>query len=327
MAEISVIVPVYKVEPYLCRCLDSILAQTFTDFELILVDDGSPDSCGHICDEYAEKDNRIHVIHQKNGGLSAARNAGIDWAFAHSDSEWLSFVDSDDWVHPRYLELLYQAVNQFDVQLSQCVFVKTDGELPVISNGEKIQCITSKEQFIDWYSPFAWGKLYDKRIFISLRYPVGILCEDVTIWYRILFSLARVAIVNETLYYYLQRADSIMGNAWTPARLARLNAWDAQVSFFDQYGDKDLLETALGYYCTIAADEYYAISKSERLSDDEKRTYHANIDNRIRKLLRRYHKLIRRQPNYRWCLEAAHPILAACYWKMRSVLNALGRSE
>jgi glycosyltransferase involved in cell wall biosynthesis len=108
MPAISVIVPVYKVEKYIHRCVDSILGQTFTDFELILVDDGSPDSCGAICDEYAAKDSRV-VIHQENGGLSAARNAGIEWSFDHSNSGWMTFIDSDDWVHPQYLELLHRA--------------------------------------------------------------------------------------------------------------------------------------------------------------------------------------------------------------------------
>ena len=98
MANISVIVPVYKVEAFLNRCVDSILCQTYEDFEIILVDDGSPDTCGALCDEYARKDGRVHVIHQENGGLSAARNTGIDWAFANSTSRWLAFVDSDDWV-------------------------------------------------------------------------------------------------------------------------------------------------------------------------------------------------------------------------------------
>ena len=92
---VSVIVPVYKVEKYIHRCVDSILAQSFRDFELILVDDGSPDNCGAICEEYAAKDSRIHVIHQANGGLSAARNTGIEWALAHSDSQWLTFIDRD----------------------------------------------------------------------------------------------------------------------------------------------------------------------------------------------------------------------------------------
>ena len=109
MPLISVIVPIYKVKEYLNRCVDSILSQTFTSFELVLVDDGSPDECGEICDDYAIKDDRIIVIHQSNKGLSEARNTGIDWAMKNSDSEWLTFVDSDDWIHPDYLRLLYDS--------------------------------------------------------------------------------------------------------------------------------------------------------------------------------------------------------------------------
>ena len=111
MAKISVIVPVYNVEKYIHKCLDSILKQTFTDFELILVDDGSPDNCGNICDEYAKKDNRIFVVHKKNGGLSAARNSGIDWAFQNSDSEFITFIDSDDTIAENYLEKFMNAMD------------------------------------------------------------------------------------------------------------------------------------------------------------------------------------------------------------------------
>ena len=103
MPTISVVVPVYKVEKYLNRCVDSILNQTYKDFELILMDDGSPDKAPEICDDYAKKYDFIHVIHQKNGGLSAARNSGIEWALENSDSEWITFIDSDDWIHPEYM--------------------------------------------------------------------------------------------------------------------------------------------------------------------------------------------------------------------------------
>ena len=120
MANISVIVPVYKVEQFLSRCVDSILAQTYPDFEVILVDDGSPDNCGEICDGYARTDSRIHVIHQENGGLSAARNSGIDWTFENSDSRWLAFVDSDDWVHPDFLKVLYETAEQTLCKISAC---------------------------------------------------------------------------------------------------------------------------------------------------------------------------------------------------------------
>ena len=188
MAQICVIVPVYKVEPYLRRCVDSILAQTFQNFELILVDDGSPDNCGAICDEYASRDARIRVIHQKNGGLSAARNTGIDWAFANSDSQWLAFVDSDDWVHPKYLELLYQTAKKYGVRICQCLYVETDSVSPAPEVGTKSQLISSEEQYTQWYSAYAWDKLFNKACFEKIRYPVGKIYEDVAIWYKLLFS-------------------------------------------------------------------------------------------------------------------------------------------
>ena len=131
MADISIIVPVYQVEEYLHRCIDSILKQTYPDFEVILIDDGSPDNCGNLCDEYAKKDTRIHVIHQMNGGLSVARNSGIDWAFANSSSKWLTFIDSDDWVHPQYLEVLLNAAIKYNVPVSigNALWTK-EGHLP-----------------------------------------------------------------------------------------------------------------------------------------------------------------------------------------------------
>lgn len=128
MPTISVIVPVYKVEPYLNRCVDSILRQTYQDFELILVDDGSPDRCGEICDEYARQDSRIHVIHKENGGLSDARNAGIDWVEANSDSRWLIFADSDDWVHPELLARLLDAATAFDLKSASAAIRRRKGQ-------------------------------------------------------------------------------------------------------------------------------------------------------------------------------------------------------
>ena len=132
MPTISVIVPVYKVEPYLNRCVDSILRQTYQDFELILVDDGSPDRCGEICGEYARQDGRVHVIHKENGGLSDARNAGIDWVEANSDSQWLIFADSDDWVHPELLARLLDAATAFDLKISVCGYQETEGADPAV---------------------------------------------------------------------------------------------------------------------------------------------------------------------------------------------------
>ena len=120
MSIISVIIPIYNNEKYIQRCLDSILKQTFFNYDLILVDDGSSDNSGSICEEYAQKDKRIQVIHQENNGLSAARNSGLEWMYANSKCEWVSFVDSDDWIHPRYLEALLHAVNSKNVKISAC---------------------------------------------------------------------------------------------------------------------------------------------------------------------------------------------------------------
>ena len=197
---ISVIVPVYKVEKYIHRCVDSILAQTFTDFELILVDDGSPDNCGKICDEYAEKDNRIHVIHKENGGLSDARNAGIDWAFANSDSEWITFIDSDDWIHPKYLEALYNAVKETGCEISICGYEETTGDSPKVDDINLQAVIVSTEDFFCEHNVnavVAWGKLYKKELFREIRYPVGKLHEDEFTTYKLLFQYENCAFVNQ----------------------------------------------------------------------------------------------------------------------------------
>ena len=136
MSVISIIVPVYKVEKYLSRCIDSILSQTFKDFELILVNDGSPDNSGDICNKYAEKDKRVIVLNQANGGLSSARNAGLNWLYDNSDSQWITFVDSDDWIHPNYLEFLYNGAVNRRGKISICEFVRTNEqkEYPLIKN-------------------------------------------------------------------------------------------------------------------------------------------------------------------------------------------------
>lgn len=245
MGRISVIVPVYKVEPYLRRCLDSILSQSFRDFELILVDDGSPDACGAICDEYAGKDSRIHVIHQENGGLSAARNAGIDWVFASSDSQWLTFIDSDDWVHPDYLRILYGGVLQTGCKLSACLFAKTNGEpLPPVSD-----TAFHKEEAQDYCSDYSggkipavsWAKLSHRSLFRSLRFPVGKLCEDEFITYRLVFEAGQIAVSPARLYAYYQNPQGIMRSPWTPRRMDALEAIYQIIQFAHRFGYDRLL--------------------------------------------------------------------------------------
>ena len=321
MPLISVIVPVYQVEPYLHRCVDSILAQTLSDFELILVDDGSPDSCGAICDEYAEKDSRIHVMHQNNQGQAAARNHALDWVFANSESEYISFVDSDDWVHPQFLELLLRGIQRFDVNLCQCKHIKTQKYILPKDVEAVYSCITPKEEYIHAYSPFIWEKLYKRHIWKELRFPEGQIYEDLAIWYKLLFQEKQIAFLDEELYYYFDNSDSTVNQKWRSGRLARLNAWDAQVDFFDQYGDEQLLDTALDHYCQIAKHEYYAIERSDRISEDEKNRYQADVERRVKGLVARFRKELKKNGEYPWLMELLHPLAAGIRSKIRRTIR------
>ena len=214
---LSSIVPVYDGERYLPKCMDSILAQTFTDFELILVDDGSPDNCPALCDAAAAKDARIRVLHQKNGGLSAARNAGLDVA----RGEWIGFVDSDDYIAPEMYETLYKAVQSTGADLALCDYVKVDetGALCTQTHVAVPQkSLTGREllQKAYWTTvQIACNKLYHRTIFAQLRYPVGKLNEDFFVIPEICLNTQKAVVVPDVLYYYVQRGDSIMGKSRT----------------------------------------------------------------------------------------------------------------
>ena len=232
---ISVIVPVYKVEKYINRCIDSVLAQTFTDFELILVDDGSPDKCGVICDEYASRDNRVCVIHKKNGGLSDARNTGIDWAFNNSDSKWVTFIDSDDWVHPRYLETLFKSNCNSGCSISICGFKDTMGEEPSIDeNGLMFEFVNTESFFCNKNvnAVIACGKLYKKDLFKGIRFPTGKLHEDEFTTYKVLFKTEKCVFVNQPLYYYYNNPESITKSEWNPKRLDVIEALFKNIQYF-----------------------------------------------------------------------------------------------
>ena len=250
MPQISVIVPVYKVEPYLHRCVDSILAQTFTDFELILVDDGSPDNCGAICDEYAQKDSRVVVIHQANGGLSAARNAGIDWAFVNSNSDWIYFADSDDWIHSKSLEVLMDSAAKTGCSVVIGGFESTKGEMPAVDENALTGVVWDvSEYFCQQYvnAVVAWGKLYRKEAFRSVRYPIGKIHEDEFTTYQILFEFDQIAVIDQPLYAYFQNAEGIMGSAWNPKRLDVYDALDDRIDFFQKRGFIELKQSTLRY--------------------------------------------------------------------------------
>ena len=232
---LSIIVPVYDVERYLPKCMDSILAQTFTDFELILVDDGSPDNCPALCDAAAAKDARIRVIHQKNGGLSAARNAGLDAA----RGAWIGFVDSDDYIAPEMYEAMYHAVQSTGADLALCDYAEVD------ETGAPCQSMhirLEKKDFTgrdllknatDSTIQPAWNKLYRRAVFAQLRYPEGKLNEDLFLIPEICLNTQKAVVVPKALYYYVQRGGSIMSGNKTlryfDAAEAAQRYWDCLV--------------------------------------------------------------------------------------------------
>lgn len=322
MPTISVIVPVYKVEPYIRRCVDSILAQTYRDFELILVDDGSPDSCGMICDEYAEQDSRIHVIHQKNGGLSAARNAGIDWAFANSDSQWLTFVDSDDWVHPQMLKHLLEMVEENKVSVGVCNHLETTGQTPVVSDVPDPVEIWEPENFYLQHTlnaTLAWGKLYHKDCFAALRYPAGKIHEDEYITYRIMFAQRQIAYSQMPMYWYFTNAEGITKSVWSVKRMDAVEAVRGQVAYFKENGFTRAYKVAAENFANTIVYHIDSVEKSG-LSDMEKQTYQRNLRRQLGHMIWKYKDAYSFR-NMQWVYYYAYPLMVARYLRIKDLLQ------
>ena len=213
-ALISVIIPVYKVEKYVERCIQSVINQTYENLQIILVDDGSPDNCGKICDEYAKKDHRIEVIHKSNGGLSDARNAGIEVA----KGEYVGFVDSDDYIEADMYEVLYNLLKQYNADVSICNFYTvSQGKISIknadngINEYNRIEIL--KEILLDRnIQSYAWNKLYKKELFDEIKYPIGKKYEDIGTTFFLLEKCNKVVVTGKSEYYYINRQDSIVNN-------------------------------------------------------------------------------------------------------------------
>ncbi len=229
---ISIIVPVYKVEKYLKRCIDSIINQTYKNLEIILVDDGSPDNCGQICDEYAEKDSRIKVIHKENHGVSAARNTGIDIAAG----EYLGFVDSDDWIEKDMYELLYYAIKKHSVKMSCAGRYSVNQNKKTKFCYRKEEAISSEEMLIKIFKQkecdiSIWDKLYHRSLFDNIRFPVGKRHEELAIIHKIIFSAERIAVINRPLYNYRQIPSSFTKQRLSKENLILVDYADQVVEF------------------------------------------------------------------------------------------------
>lgn len=224
---VSIIVPVYKVEKYLRRCLDSIAAQTYTNFEAVLVDDGSPDRCGEICDEYAAKDTRFRVIHQENRGVSAARNAGIDDCFQKNKRGYIFFADSDDYLAADTLEILVGKAleGSFDIVMAGYYEIEHDGERYWKSVSWRNTTDTKRIQrniLLDKLPNFPCGKLFKKSLWKYFRFPEQQRMEDLYLIPKVFFSANKICLIREPLYFYSHENEESSMNNWEISHYIRL---------------------------------------------------------------------------------------------------------
>lgn len=218
LPKVSVVVPIYKVEKYIHRCIDSILNQTYSNLEIILVDDGSPDQCGEIADSYARKDGRIIVVHKENGGLSDARNAGLQVM----TGDYTLFVDSDDWLDKTMVDTMVETSHLYQADIVQAAFYYayddylqldnryySEADAAVVLNNKQLM----RELVInEKVKNFAWGKLYRTPILKDIQFKKGVLFEDVFWAHLVMHRVQTYAIIHQPLYYYYQRGDSIVAN-------------------------------------------------------------------------------------------------------------------
>ena len=265
---ISIIIPVYKVEKYLEKCIKSVLDQTYKNIQIILVDDGSPDNCGNICDNYAKIDNRIEVIHKANGGLSEARNVGLKVA----RGEYIGFVDSDDYVSNEMFENLYNTLISNDVDVSICNFYTVINNKNIIKNADngveiynKLEIL--KEILLDKkIQSYAWNKLYKRELFKDIEYPVGKKYEDIGTTFYILEKCNKIAVSGSPEYYYITRGYSIVNNNTEGTVIDYISLISDRYDYIDKkykelkkYNDYYLTKTLITAY----TDAYYLKNNSE----------------------------------------------------------------
>ena len=251
---ISIVIPVYKVEKYLEKCIESVLKQTYTNLQIILVDDGSPDNCGKICDEYAKRDSRIDVIHKVNGGLSEARNVGISKA----KGRYIGFVDSDDYIKENMYEILFNLIKKYNADASICnLYDVIEGKEYIRNRNNGIQEYSRldilKEVLLDKnIQSYAWNKLYKKELFDEVKYPIGKKYEDIGTTFYIFEKCNKIVVTSEPEYYYLKRSDSLVNNVtestvfdYMELILQRYLYINDNIKELKQYNDYYLVRTLL----------------------------------------------------------------------------------
>lgn len=320
MPLISIITPVYNVEKYIHRCIDSILAQTVSDFELILVDDGSPDNCGAVCDEYAAKDGRVRVIHQENRGQAAARNRALDVA----RGEYIAFVDSDDWVHPQYLEVLYRNIRDNQADVSVCghrkvtevvPFQEPDPSAEVLSGGDFVRMgLTGKIPNRIW---ILCDKLFRRECFEHIRMPEGRINEDNATVYKVLYESRRVAFCDEILYFYFYNESSTVNQAFRRKHLDWLLVPEEMIRYFSEKQDGVLVDRCKRMYLSALEDMFRKV-KANLNEPALERELREKLRQMYREEKTRYPITIRTHPGL---MEILYPKCAYLYWTAQGILG------
>ncbi|WP_410477473.1 glycosyltransferase family 2 protein [Paenibacillus sp. B2(2019)] len=275
--KISIIVPVYKVEKYLKRCVDSILAQTYQDFELILVNDGTPDNCGIICDSFAAQDKRIRVIHKENGGLSSARNAGIEVA----EGEYIGFVDSDDWITYDMFEYLLNLIEEYDCDVSSVSYILSKGEENIKQSKIEIKCYEGNDSLHNYLfegmskriADFpVWNKLYKRHLFNEIRFPEGQLYEDGATNFMLLKRARKYVKSNKISYFYFQDGASITRRGFQNKDLEILIVGDQMVELALTVGDQEIIKLAKmkqarSYFSLLSKISLYGFTDKRSFKD------------------------------------------------------------
>ncbi|MEG1782282.1 MAG: glycosyltransferase [Oscillospiraceae bacterium] len=267
--KISLIVPIYNTEKYLERCISSLLAQSHTDLQIILVDDGSTDGCVNICQDFAKKDSRVEYFYKENGGLSSARNFGIEKA----SGEYIGFVDSDDCLSPFFAERLLNMCLKNDCPMSLCAYQLNDETTPVEDIPVPLmlyptEVITKRDYFLRIYTRqeilyvSAWDKLYRKSLFDTLKFPEGMINEDEAIIHHLVDSCENIAVSYEPLYFYTQRQGSIMKpDSFKENLFDTFVAYEDRLSYFEGKNMPDLMFFTQKNYLVAALSLYNSIKE------------------------------------------------------------------
>ena len=327
--KISVIVPIYKVEKYLNRCADSIINQNYRNLEIILVDDGSPDSSGLISDEYARIDPRVRVIHKPNGGLSDARNAGIEIA----TGDYIGFVDSDDFIHPDMFRDLYELIRKYDADIAQCSYRAVADDTfvdpgdayneKVISNLDALRLIYTGYK-VDYV--VAWDKLYRRQLFDSIRFPKGKIHEDESTTYKLFYLSGKIAVIDKKYYYYYQSPDSIIRSSFSLKKLHYTDAMEERILFFKEKGLIDLHSLAARQYAEWILLFNYLNHQALKNLPEVKTDLHSRYS-AVEKIVREDPSVVKRLKVVLKLAPFVNPFIGFLIYQKHYKNNILGRSS